>query len=253
MTLFEASDYQKLYGILQRRTDFQSESDRRRLLVSAFAGVPRGDVVLSGLDVSGAPRGASVAVIMYLERFSYVEKGRHALSPLFDEMLATMGVGDDADFLSDLIVKYKLKPATPPSMPSVPLPSSVAAGDKYLFISYARPDQPIAEQVEAYLNAAGFRTFRDVTDIPKGANWDMTIEQALKETTDMVLLLSDSSMPYRKEVHREWFYYDQEQKPIKPLYIQDCKLHSRLYTYNYTDARGRLGAALQDILAALLK
>jgi hypothetical protein len=51
----------------------------------------------------------------------------------------------------------------------------------------------------------------------------MTIE-ALQESQRMVLLLSDASMPYRKEVHREWFYFDQEKKPIYPIYIEDCKL-----------------------------
>lgn len=64
----------------------------------------------------------------------------------------------------------------------------------------------------------------------------------------MVLLFSPSSMPYRKEVHREWFYFDQNRKPIYTLHIKDCDLHSRLFAYNYIDARGDLQPVLERLL-----
>jgi hypothetical protein len=80
----------------------------------------------------------------------------------------------------------------------------------------------------------------------------MAIEQALHETNRMVLLLSQDSMPNRKEVHREWFFYDQERKPIYPLLVEECELHSRMRAYNYTDVTA-LGwqKALQTLLADL--
>jgi len=102
----------------------------------------------------------------------------------------------------------------------------------YVFISFAWPQAEMAERVEEYLKASRLRLFR-CTEIPKGANWDMAIEQALRETSRMVLLLSKDSMPYRKEVHREWFFYDRERKPIYPLLVEKCELHSRMYAYNY--------------------
>jgi formylglycine-generating enzyme required for sulfatase activity len=121
----------------------------------------------------------------------------------------------------------------------------------YVFISYAHADSTTADAVEAHLRAAGIRYFRD-SQIPPSANWDMAIETALRETTHMALLLTTASMPYRKEVHREWFYYDQERKPLYPLYIETCDLHSRFRHYNYIDAQ-RLGlpAALEQLTAAL--
>lgn len=121
-------------------------------------------------------------------------------------------------------------------------------GELYVFISYARPDQAVAEKVEAFLTAAGVRVFRDTSDIGAGANWDMTIEQALRECHCMALLLSAASMPFRKEVHREWFNFDQKGKTIYPLYIQDCELHSRFDSRNYIDARGDLQGALERLL-----
>ncbi len=130
---------------------------------------------------------------------------------------------------------------------SVPSPSDPL----YIFISYARPQQAIAEQVEAAMRGAGLRIFRDTSDIRSGAHWDMTIEKALHEADRMVLLLSSASMPYRKEVHREWFFFDQERKPIYPLYVEDCELHSRMYVYNYIDARTDLTAAIEKLLAEI--
>ncbi len=121
----------------------------------------------------------------------------------------------------------------------------------YVFISYARPDQAVAEQVERRLRNEGVRVFRDTSEIREGANWDMTIELALRECTRMVVLLSQASMPYRKEVHREWFYFDQERKPLYPLYVEDCDRHTRFYAYNYIDARADMTNALDRLMTAL--
>jgi formylglycine-generating enzyme required for sulfatase activity len=124
----------------------------------------------------------------------------------------------------------------------------------YIFISYARPDQAIAEKVETCLTEAGMRVFRDTRDIGAGDNWDMIIERALQECQRMVLLLSTASMPYRKQVHREWFYFDQRGKPIYPLLIQDCELHSRFDSRHFLDARGDLlEGALKGLLNDLLR
>src|SRR5262249_43509406 len=108
----------------------------------------------------------------------------------------------------------------------------------YVFISYAHvdADSVAAEKIESFLTSSAVRVFRD-THIPSSANWDMTIEQALRECDRMVLLLSPASMPQRRETHREWFYFDQMRKPVHPIYIRECTFHSRMYAYNYIDAR----------------
>jgi formylglycine-generating enzyme required for sulfatase activity len=115
-----------------------------------------------------------------------------------------------------------------------------------VFISYARPDQAAAERVEAALTAAGFAVFIDKT--MGGGDWDSMIETALREHDRLILLLSPHSMPFRKEVHREWFYFDQNRKPIHPLYLVECDLHSRMYAYNFRDARADFDAALRQLI-----
>jgi len=125
---------------------------------------------------------------------------------------------------------------------------TVDEGELYVFISYAQPDHPVAEKVAAFLASAGVRVFFAPRSIGVGDKWIAAVDHALRECRQMVLLLSPHSMPERKEVEHEWNYFDLERKPIYPLYLQDCQLHSRLRALLYEDARGDLQRALERLL-----
>lgn len=248
-------EFQRLVRILQNQTEFASQLDRQSLITLAFGMSGKADVIRSRLNLSGTPMSAAVELIRFLSTFGQIEPGIEALGAFIDQLLVNIGLSDDADFMAEIIARYKLinPPTSIASTVSLPPPTPVAsAKEKYVFISYARPEQAIAEQIEDYLKSATFRVFRDTQKIRIGDNWDMTIENALNEATHMVLLLSAASMPYRKEVHREWFYFDQKRKPILPLYIQDCTLHSRMIAYNYVDARNDLANALMKLTNQLV-
>lgn len=248
------TDFQRLTQILQNQPEFALARDRYRLVSGALAGVERANVILGRIDFDGTAMGTAVELVRLLSSFGHVTPSKEALGAFLEQLLVTTGGGEDADFMSDLIIRYHLNAAT--SVPAVALPTPPAlpadAEFPYLFISYAHADHAIADPVEKYLRDVGFRVFRDVTDIAPGENWDMTIEQALRAADRMVLLLSQTSMPYRKEVHREWFFFDQERKPIYPLFVQQCTLHSRLIAYNYIDARVDLGAALEKLVTEII-
>ena len=249
------SEFQRLVRIIQIQPEFASSTDRRSLITLAFGTAGKADTILARLNMSGAPMSASVELVNFLCKFGQIETGYEALGVFLDQLLLNMGIGDDADFMADIIQRHNLiNPASPAvSTGSLSSPAPIAsASANFLFISYARPEQSIADQVENYLKTAGFRVFRDIRDIRTGDNWDITIEKALNEATHMVLLLSAASMPYRKEVHREWFYFDQQKKPILPLYVQDCTLHSRMFAYNYIDARTDLDEALSKLANAVV-
>src|SRR5690606_18764402 len=49
----------------------------------------------------------------------------------------------------------------------------------------------------------------------------------------------------------EWFYFDQKRKPIYPLYVEMCDLHTRLYAYNWIDISKDLQAGLGQLLNKL--
>lgn len=248
-------EFQRLVRILQNQAEFASQVERQNLITFAFGMTGKADIIRARLNLSGAPMGAAVELVRFLSTFGQIEPGLEALGVFLDQLLANMGLSDDADFIAQMITHHKLvdPPLAPTSSTNLAVPSFIdSATEKTVFISYARPEQPIAEQVENYLKTAGFHTFRDTSKIRVGDNWDMIIEKALKEATHMVLLESAASMPYRKEVTREWFYFDQNRRPILPLYVQDCILHSRLIAYQYIDARTDLSSALKVLVTQLL-
>ncbi|MBL8170469.1 MAG: toll/interleukin-1 receptor domain-containing protein, partial [Acidobacteria bacterium] len=216
------------------------DADARKALVqSALVGSP----VLQKISWAGDQRTFTIRLVRVLDEFGEIKPGLSALTALLNEIKGRVGTGPQAR-IDQLLAQ--LQP--PAAAQEVSPPNQRVEGDVSVFISYARPDQSVAEKVEAFLTAAGVRVFRDTRGIHPGDNWDMTIEQALRDSQRMVLLLSASSMPYRKEVHREWFYFDQQRKPIYPLYVADCELHTRLFAYNYVDARQDLQGALTRIL-----
>jgi formylglycine-generating enzyme required for sulfatase activity len=218
-------------------------SARKSIIESALYG----SSVLQKIQWDGAARPFTVQLTRLLDEYGEIEPGRPALVAVLEEIRAQTGVGRQAR-VDELLERLKAittqSEGKPPSKP-------FEKGELSVFISYARPDSAVAEKIEAFLTAANIQVFRDKRDIHPGDNWDMRIENALRECQRMVLLLSPSSMPYRKEVHREWFYFDQKRKPVYPLYIQDCDLHTRLVAYDYIDARSGLQGAMERLLNEL--
>jgi formylglycine-generating enzyme required for sulfatase activity len=136
----------------------------------------------------------------------------------------------------------EIRIADEPAMPT---------NERYIFISYARPDAAVADRVESALTGAGLRVFRDTTSIAPGANWDQTIAAALRDCDTMVLLLSRASTSNRKEVYDEWFPFDQMGKPIVPLYLEDCEPDRRLKAIHHIDMRADPPGALDRLLGVL--
>lgn len=247
-------DFQALVKLVQTQNEFGSSRDRRRFIANAIEGFDKSNTILSRIDFDGNSMGVATELIRFLINFGQVAPGREALGVFLDHLLANIGFGENADYIADIVEKYALNSPLPAPAPTQqPLPSmKLPDSEEYIFISYARPDQTFAEQAETFFTEIGTKVFRDIKDISSGANWDMTIEKALSETTRMILLLSVASMPYRKEVHREWFYFDQKQKPIHPIYIQDCTLHSRMLAYNYIDGTTDYEKALNQVLKHII-
>jgi formylglycine-generating enzyme required for sulfatase activity len=132
-----------------------------------------------------------------------------------------------------------------------PAENSLDAEVGRVFISYASDDKEHAVRLEAFLHQNQIQTFRDESDIRGGSNWDKKIDEELRACTRMVLLLSTHSMPHRKEVHREWFFFDQNEKPIYPLLLEVCDRQSRLYAYHHIDATRDREAAFVRLLREL--
>lgn len=243
-------DFIRLSNILQDLPETLTSRSRYDLLVAIFGQMDRGKPLVSRIDVEGDKRSFTTRLIHHLAQFGQPTQGREALGILIDHLLADRGTDEVADFLAGLVSQYHMNN---PILTSAILDTPqivTGAEEHYIFMSYAHADKAVADVVEKYIEKAGFSLFRDI-HMPSGVDWNMTIEDALTKADRMVLLLSASSMPYRKEVYREWFAFDQMGKRLHPLYIQDCTLHSRMLSRNYLDARTDLSGALAQLIIDL--
>lgn len=63
-----------------------------------------------------------------------------------------------------------------------------------VFISYSRKENPLAERLNAALNAAGFDTFLDTKELPPGQEFNARIKAAVDDSDVFVFLASQSSV-----------------------------------------------------------
>jgi len=119
------------------------------------------------------------------------------------------------------------------------------------FVSYSRKDVKIATQAVLVLNGEGVSTWFDQHDIPQGAHWDMTIQQALQACRGVIILLSPTSVA-SPNVLDEISYALDHQKLVLPLLIEDCKLPLRLNRVQYRDVRQEFQKKMRGV-AELLK
>jgi hypothetical protein len=63
-----------------------------------------------------------------------------------------------------------------------------------LFFSYSRADSEFALRLAKDLRTAGARLWIDQLDIPPGARWDQSVEQALKCCSAVLVVLSPASV-----------------------------------------------------------
>lgn len=251
----EGKDFRHLVDIIAFLPQFATHLSRRQLIEDALRDFPNARRLAISIDFQGDADVVTGEMIRRLITFGQVERDREALGQVLEYVLTTyLGESTDASFLRGLIDRYHMLPATARSGTegdTGALPSAVANGKCYIFISYARQNVDAASKVQHALQQAGYAVFRDGKDIQVGSDWVNTIDKALRESTHLVLLLSNYSMPYRKEVQNEWFYFDLHDKPILPLYLEDCVLHSRLESKNWIDARHDLDAAISQLLIQL--
>ncbi|MEO1290286.1 MAG: toll/interleukin-1 receptor domain-containing protein, partial [Chloroflexota bacterium] len=105
-------------------------------------------------------------------------------------------------------------------------------------ISYARKDGDYVYQLARQLRRVGLDIWID-QDIDPGNNWDNTIEQALKDCSKMLLIVSPDSMR-SDNVQDEWSYFLEEGKAVYPFIHQETELSFRLRRRQYITATGDL-------------
>jgi hypothetical protein len=89
-----------------------------------------------------------------------------------------------------------------------------------VFLSYAAKDRAWAEQFAQSLQQAGVMTFFDIHDLAPGARWQDLMQDALRESSVLVVLLSANS------IRSPWTFFEvgaavAGNKRIIPVLLED--------------------------------
>ena len=122
--------------------------------------------------------------------------------------------------------------------------------ENHIFISYARKDQEFALKLAQDLRSAGVTIWVDKFDIPPGAPWDRTIQNALKTCESLLVILSPSSVD-SENVQDEVAFILKQKKPIIPVLYRICEIPYRLIRLQQIDFIDDYNQGLTALLAHL--
>lgn len=105
----------------------------------------------------------------------------------------------------------------------------------HVFICYAREDAAFVLTLAAHLKRRGVTLWLDQWDIPAGANWNRSIDDAIYECAAFLIALSPEAVG-SGEVEGELLTALAERKPIVPVLCRPCRrIPRQLRLLNYVD------------------
>lgn len=127
--------------------------------------------------------------------------------------------------------------------------SSTVESQSY-FLSYSRSDQGFALRLAADIRARGISLWIDQLDIRPSEHWDRAIEQAVRDSRGIVVVLSPRSVASDNVADEVSFAIDSG-KSVLPVMIERCKLPLRITRMQVIDATGSYEDALERCVAEL--
>lgn len=106
-----------------------------------------------------------------------------------------------------------------------------------VFVSYSRKDLPFVEKLVADLKNAGQVVWCDIFSIGGGARWRIEIENAIRNSQYVIVVLSPDSIA-SEWVEREFLFASNLKRKIIPLMYCACDLPLYFLNLNYIDMRG---------------
>jgi len=106
-----------------------------------------------------------------------------------------------------------------------------------VFISYSRKDLSFVSQLVADLKKAGFDVWYDVSGLGGGSRWRSEIENALRRSQFVLVVLSPDSIA-SEWVEREFLFASNLRRKIVPLMYRACELPLNYVDMNYIDVQG---------------
>ena len=122
--------------------------------------------------------------------------------------------------------------------------------DDRTFVSYSRTDSQFAVKLASDLRANGASVWLDQLDITAGARWDSAIEDALRRSARVIVLLSPKAVASQNVLDEVSFALD-EGKTIVPVLVEACTIPMRLRRLQYVDFTPGYDTALGRLLVTL--
>jgi hypothetical protein len=100
---------------------------------------------------------------------------------------------------------------------------------RQVFVSYAQGDETFAAKLADDLSRSGAKVWLDIRNARPGRHWTRSIEQALSESSMMIVILSRRALE-SAYVAVEWQAYLEAYRPVIPVLIEPCDLPGPLRT-----------------------
>lgn len=118
------------------------------------------------------------------------------------------------------------------------------------FFSYSRDDAQFVLKLASDLRAAGVAVWIDQLDIGAGERWDVAVEQALKASPGLLLVLSPSSVA-SPNVRDELCFALEANRKVVPVLHQKCDIPFRVRRLQYIDFTADYEQGLERLLQAV--
>jgi hypothetical protein len=105
-----------------------------------------------------------------------------------------------------------------------------------IFISYSRKDTTFVEKLVKDLKNAGLDVWYDLSSIHGGTRWRIEIENAIRNSQFVIVVLSPDSAD-SEWVEREFLFASNLKRKIIPLMCRSCDLPLNYLDLNYIDMR----------------
>ena len=137
-------------------------------------------------------------------------------------------------------------------------PSSPSTEEHQVFICYAREDLALAQQVYDDLERAGVSPWIDKEELLAGQKWELIIKQAMKSSSYVLVLLSQTSISKRGFVQHEIKHavklsneFPSSAIFILPVRLEECKPPEELKGLHWVDLFPDYQAGLTQLLKVL--
>jgi len=120
----------------------------------------------------------------------------------------------------------------------------------YIFLSYSRKNSKFALQLAEDLRENGFKVWMDQSDIEGGRHWDNRIEDALKNASFVVLVVSPSSA-VSENVQDEVSFAKKKKVHIIPVVHKETEIPMRWHRLQFIDMQKKYEFGLKTLLDTL--